>query len=229
MAPRARRFTIAVDKAKLRPRERTLTITADDFGLHPSYDRGILEAAAAGAIDAAGVMVLRAMERLGALLESRLAIGLHLEAKGGELSEGEALAQLERFEQLAARPPDYLDGHHHCHAAPAVASAVAAIAADLGVPVRSVDDAHRRILRAAGVPTPDLLVGRYEECEPVIPAELLDPPRSARRIEWIVHPGYPDPDSGSDYDAGRGEDLDAVLNFTPPAGIRRAGHRLLRG
>ncbi len=207
---------------------RTLTITADDFGLHPSYDRGILEAAAAGAIDAAGVMVLRSPDRLGPLLSSGVAVGLHLEAEGGELTEESGLAQLERFRHLASHPPAFLDGHHHCHAAPSVARAVAAIAAGLGVPVRSVDGAHRRILRDAEVSTPDLLVGRYEERDPVIPAELLEPPRSARWIEWMVHPGHPDPGSGSGYDVGRGEDLAAVLSFSPPVGMVRADHRLMR-
>ena len=36
-----------------------LTIVADDFGLSPEYDRGMLEAARAGAIDGCGVMIRR--------------------------------------------------------------------------------------------------------------------------------------------------------------------------
>lgn len=204
-------------------RLRTLTISADDFGLHPSYDDGILTAARVGAIDAAGVMVLRAPDRLADLVASGVAVGLHLEAapSGQELTESAVRFQSERFRALAGRSPAYLDGHHHCHAAPAVVEEVTALARELGVRVRSVDARHRAMLRAAGVATPDLLVGRYDERHPVVPAEVGDPPEGAGWIEWMVHPGRGDPGSGSRYDRGREEDLEAVLSFTLPPGWRR--------
>lgn len=202
-------------------------MVADDFGLHASYDRGILDAAAAGAIDAASVMVLRSPGRIGELIATGVAVGLHLEGLGPPemLDEQEVRSQIASFERLAARPPDFLDGHHHCHAAPAAAPLVAAIAARSELPVRSVDPEHRRILRAAGIRTPDLLIGRYEETQPVLPAELGDPPTGARSIEWMVHPGHPDPWSGSGYDRGRGEDLEAVLGLEVAPGWVRGDHR----
>lgn len=202
---------------------RTLTITADDFGLHPSYDRGMLEAARAGALDAVSVMILRSPARLDEVLGYEVAVGLHLEAGPGDgLTERSAHAQVAGFERVAGRSPDYLDGHHHCHAAPSITAAVAALAADLDIPVRSVDARHRRLLRRGGVLTPDLLVGRYEESEAVIPAELTDPPAPARWIEWMVHPGHPDPAAPSSYNWGRGEDLEALLAFEPPPDMVRA-------
>lgn len=202
---------------------RTLTITADDFGLHRSYDEGILEAARAGAIDAASVMVLRSPLRLGELLACEIDVGLHLEAdRAGALSPSAARAQIARFAHLAGRPPDYLDGHHHCHARGTVASAVARMATELGIRVRSTDAKDRRMLRELAVLTPDLLVGRYEEGKPVVPAELERPPEAATWIEWMAHPGHPDPRSGSSFDRGRGEDLEALLAFTPPTGMVRA-------
>ena len=100
-----------------------------------------------------------------------------------------------------------------------------AIAAGLDLPVRSISAEHRRLLRAAGVTTQDLLVGRYSEDDAVIPPELSDSPRGVRSIEWMVHPGHPDPSSGSDYDRGREEDLRALLEFEPPPGLRRGNHR----
>jgi predicted glycoside hydrolase/deacetylase ChbG (UPF0249 family) len=198
-----------------------LTIVADDFGMSAAYDRGMLEAAQGGAIDGAGVMVRRSHERVAALLASGVDVGLHLEAgEGEELSAEELAAQLAEFERVAGGPPDYIDGHHHCHAG-AAAARVAALAAERGIPVRSVSHEHRALLRAAGVRTCDLLAGRYEEDEPVVPAEVLAPPPGVGSIEWMVHPGHPDPACGSTYDAGRGEDLEAVLAFRPPPGIVR--------
>lgn len=199
-----------------------LTIVADDFGMSPEYDRGMLEAARAGAIDGAGAMVNRATARLGELLDSGVDVGLHLEASGEEgIDEPGLHAQLTTFEREAGRRPDYLDGHHHCHAGPA-AALVAAVAAELGIPVRSIDPGHRRLLREAGVATSDLLIGRYEEDEPVLPPELSAPPAGVSSMEWMVHPGYRDPSTGSGYDAGREEDLAAVLSFEPPPGMARA-------
>jgi predicted glycoside hydrolase/deacetylase ChbG (UPF0249 family) len=204
-----------------------LIITADDLGLSAAYDRGIVEAAAAGAIDAAGAMVRRQPrpQDLGALAQLGVATGLHLEAERGLLDRGSILRQLEEFERLAGRPPDYLDGHHHCHAVAEIAEEVAAIAAGLDLPVRSISAEHRGLLRAAGVRTPDLLIGRYDEQEVVLPPELSQPPRGVRSIEWMVHPGHPDASSRSGYDRGRGEDLRVLLGFEPPPGLRRGGHR----
>jgi hypothetical protein len=91
----------------------------------------------------------------------------------------------------------------------------------LEIPVRSVSDSHRSLLRKCGALTPDLLIGRYEEDEPVIPAELAELPTGARTIEWMVHPGHPDPAAGSSYDRGREEDLRDLLSLALPPGIAR--------
>jgi predicted glycoside hydrolase/deacetylase ChbG (UPF0249 family) len=201
-----------------------LTIVADDFGMSSAYDDGILEAARAGAIDAASVMVRRSPDRIGELIASGIDVGLHLEGAGAEevLDEDGLLSQLAAFGDLAGRGPDHIDGHHHCHSR---LPEVAAIAVELGIPVRSVSADHRCALRSAGARTPDLLVGRYEEGEPVIPAELTEPPAGTRSIEWMVHPGRPDPETGSDYDAGRAEDLAVLLSFAPPPGLARTRWR----
>jgi predicted glycoside hydrolase/deacetylase ChbG (UPF0249 family) len=200
-----------------------LTIVADDFGMCAGYDRGMLEAARAGAIDGASVMVRRSGGRLEALLAAGIDVGLHLEAEeeGRGLTTAELTSQLAAFERLAGRAPDHLDGHHHCHAGAAIAGRVAELAAHRGIPVRAVGAEHRQLLRSAGARTFDLLVGRYGEDEPVVPAELIGCPPVVGSIEWMVHPGHPDPASGSSYDAGRGEDLDALLSFRPEPGFAR--------
>lgn len=213
-----------------------LIVSADDYGYRPSYDRGIVEAAAAGAVDAASVLVGRDGCQPAPLLATRVEIGLHLElserVRGAAAPRegGPAAAalreQLERFERLFERPAAFLDGHHHCHAAPGVAEAVAREAARRSLPVRSIDTAHRRLLRAQGVPTPDRLVGRLTETTEALPEELRAAVEGgelpAGLTEWMVHPGYPDPESGSAYDAGRSEDLELVLGLAGAPGLAAA-------
>jgi chitin disaccharide deacetylase len=219
---------------------RALIITADDYGYGPRYDEGIVEAAAAGAIDAVSGMVTRGSFDPEPLLETGVEIGLHLELPR-ELTEarrptraqrGSALAelraQIEAFEAAFGRPAAYLDGHHHCHARPGLAAGMAREARRHGLPVRSIDARHRRILRRYGVATPDRLIGRYsEEPEGALPAELQPVVEGERRLppgitEWMVHPGHPDPNSGSGYDQARQEDLDLLLSLCLLPALRRA-------
>jgi predicted glycoside hydrolase/deacetylase ChbG (UPF0249 family) len=215
-----------------------LIITADDYGYGPEYSRGIAEVAAAGAIDAVSAMVDREWCDPAPLRGTEVEIGLHLElpedllaspARAGDSERAHALAalaaQLERFEALFGRPPTHLDGHHHCHAAPGLASAIARVGGERGLRVRSIDPRHRRLLRCLGVETPDLLIGRYSEDEPVLPAELESPDNlPSGVVEWMVHPGYPENRVSSDYDAGREEDRRMLLSRVAarqPGGGRR--------
>jgi predicted glycoside hydrolase/deacetylase ChbG (UPF0249 family) len=191
-----------------------LIITADDFGYHPRYDAGILEAVESGALDAVSVMALRAGPLPAELTDSGLALGLHLEP-------GAPGEQIARFEALAKRPPDYLDGHRHCHAT----APVTALAAERDLPVRSIDAAHRRSLREAGVRTPDRLIGRYEEGDPVLPPELG--PLPPGWTEWMVHPGHAAGSGFSSYDVGREEDLRTLLGLRLPEGVSRSDQRSL--
>jgi hypothetical protein len=49
------------------------------------------------------------------------------------------------------------------------------------------------------------VIGRLRGTEPAEPAELRG--LAPGVTEWVVHPGFPDPDSGSEYDLARKEDL----------------------
>jgi predicted glycoside hydrolase/deacetylase ChbG (UPF0249 family) len=239
---RAARASVNCDLSRM---GRGLIITADDYGYSPGYDEGIVEAAVAGAVDSVSVMVTRGRLDTGPLLQTGVETGLHLELPI-ELTELETVGsrereaalralseQLEAFESALGRPPAYLDGHRHCHAQAGLAAAVAREARRHRLPVRSIDAAHRRILRRERVATPDRLVGRYsEEPEGALPVELqavvdgdgeLDPGVT----EWMVHPGYPDRDSGSGYDRAREEDLDLLLSLCLLPALR--GARLNHG
>jgi predicted glycoside hydrolase/deacetylase ChbG (UPF0249 family) len=201
-----------------------LIVTADDYGYSPRYNQGILAAAEAGALDSVGAMVTRAWCDPGPLVRTGVEVGLHM------TREAPLEGQLEMFGRLFGAPPGYIDGHHHCHAAEDLAEAVAAAALELGIPVRSVSEEHRRGLRDAGVRTPDRLVGRLEADEPALPAILGRLP--AGSTEWMVHPGLADPTVGSAYDAARGEDLELLLagaevRAEKGSEVRRGGHAAL--
>jgi chitin disaccharide deacetylase len=199
-----------------------LIVTADDYGYMPDYDRGILEAVAAGAVDAVSAFSGPARSPDPApLLETGVEIGLHLDGfpmslVGGEreleLMRAHVAGQLQGFEQIFGTGPAYIDGHRHCHAGGPQTDAVAEFARDRGVPVRSVGEAHRGRLRELGAMTPDHLIGRVVESDPALPAELDEGGALAEGVtEWMVHPGHADHASGSSYDAGREEDLSLLL------------------
>jgi predicted glycoside hydrolase/deacetylase ChbG (UPF0249 family) len=201
-----------------------LVIVADDYGYAPTYDEGILEAVRAQAVDAVGAMVLRepGAARLAAACEAtEVEIGLHLEP----LTDSPLAEQLTEFDRLFGAPPAYLDGHKHCHAAgEAVAREVGLAAADLGIPVRSVDGRHRALLREIGVVTADRLAGRLAQADPLIPAAVRglvtgSPPPGV--TEWMVHPGHPG--GPSSYDSGRELDLAELLRFGDRARWARLG------
>jgi hypothetical protein len=194
-----------------------LIIAADDYGYWPSYNEGIFQAIERGMIDAVGVMVEREYCDPAPLLETGVEIGLHLEfeARWGSRS-GNAAArsldvQLDRFSRMFGAWPAYLDGHHHCHARPEMVSHVNDRAKQLGLPVRSVTADHRQLLRERGILTQDHLIGRLSPEEP-LPDAGLDQLSPGTTI-WFVHPGRPDPESGSTYDDAREEDLELLLRL----------------
>jgi hypothetical protein len=168
----------------------------------------------AQAVDAVGAMVLRKPE-VAVLAEAceraDVEVGLHLE----RLADCSLADQLAEFARLFGCPPAYIDGHHHCHAGDRrTAREVASVAAELGIPVRSIDASHRDLLRELGVPTSDRLVGRLAQVEPLIPAAVRGlvtgaPPPGV--TEWMVHPGRAG--GPSSYDTGRELDLAELLRF----------------
>ena len=190
---------------------RMLVITADDYGYWPSYNEGILAAVEMGALDCVSAMVEREYCDPEPLKESGVEIGLHIEfeARWGPRSGAPARTalqvQLDRFVDLFGRWPSFLNGHKHCHARPELATPVFQTAKQIGVPVRSVNPDHRQWLRERGIDTPDLLIGRMRTNEEGEPPEVRNPPPGI--TEWMTHPGYPDPASGSSYDLARQEDL----------------------
>jgi predicted glycoside hydrolase/deacetylase ChbG (UPF0249 family) len=205
-----------------------LIITADDYGYAPAYDRGILAAVEAGAVDAVAVMAGREGLDPWPLAVSEIEIGLHLELPDGSYRNAAMAtleAQLDRFRDAFRRDPAFIDGHKHCHARPGIAIAIARRAAELDAAVRSVDEGHRELVRSAGARTAGRLVGRMSEREPALPEEinevLMGGDGPSGVVEWMVHPGNADPTAGSSYDRGREEDLRLLLGLSEEPALRR--------
>lgn len=70
----------------------------------------------------------------------------------------EARAQVTRFRDLMGRNPTHFDSHQHVHSWPAAIEPVAALAREIGVPVRACTNQHRDMLRMVGCSCPDQFI-----------------------------------------------------------------------
>lgn len=148
---------------------KSVMICADDFGLHPAIDAAIVELAACGRLSGAGCLVdgPSFAESAPGLLASGLEGGLHLnftESLGsgglfmplGRLARAcwarrldpvavrrQIACQLDRYEAVMGRAPDYVDGHQHVHQFPQIREALMG-ELDRRYPV----DGHRPWLRS---------------------------------------------------------------------------------
>lgn len=141
--------------------ERWLIVNADDFGLSPGVNRGILRAHEHGILTSTSLMVRwpAAAEAVRlARAHPRLGLGLHVDLaewvfRGGEWQllyqvvptddaaavQAEVARQLAAFRDLTGRDPTHLDSHQHAHRNEPVRSVLAQCARELGVPLRSFD------------------------------------------------------------------------------------------
>jgi predicted glycoside hydrolase/deacetylase ChbG (UPF0249 family) len=134
-----------------------LIVNADDFGLTPGINAGIVQAFEQGIVRSTSLMVRQpaaAAAAQYARAHPALGVGLHLDLwesvpEGGGWRRlyqhcaeepaaigAELRAQLSRFVTLLGRAPDHLNSHQHVHYREPVASAVRALAAATGLPLR---------------------------------------------------------------------------------------------
>ena len=165
-------------------RMRRVIINADDFGLSPGVNRGIVACHESGVVTSASLMVRWPAAVEAAALARRfpsLSVGLHIDLYewskvGGEWRalyevvppadetkvRDEILRQFEVFEQLMGGTPTHVDSHQHVHAKGAAHRVAAEMASRLGVPLRQF---HPRIRYEGsfygqthkGEPYPDLI------------------------------------------------------------------------
>ncbi|HWL29234.1 MAG TPA: ChbG/HpnK family deacetylase [Burkholderiaceae bacterium] len=126
--------------------KKRIVLCADDFGMNPAIDEGILKLAERRRLSATSCLVEGPSFASGvdALRQSGLQLGLHLnftESMGQpglympvsslirqaylrRLDSGAVASQvqrqLDRYEALVGRPPDFVDGHQHVHQLPQI-------------------------------------------------------------------------------------------------------------
>jgi predicted glycoside hydrolase/deacetylase ChbG (UPF0249 family) len=137
---------------------RNLIVNADDIGLSPAVNAGVLRAHADGIVTSASLMVRRPAAAEAVQLardHPGLALGLHLDLAQWDYRDGswtaaytrcdpadeqavraECRSQLELFRRLTGRDPTHLDSHQHMHESEPVRSVATSICAEIGVPLR---------------------------------------------------------------------------------------------
>ncbi len=197
---------------------RRLVVNADDLGYDPEIDRGILEAHARGIVTSATAMVgTRWSAAALRAAPPALGVGLHVVLDEGlsPAAAGEAIrVQLDRFEQLRGAPPSHLDAHRHAHARPGMLPVFAAAAAARGLPLRAIDGAMRRELRAAGVRTSGAFLGdaALRPCwtrERLLAALAALPEGTA---ELMAHPGHAPSHARTSFGIEREVELEALCD-----------------
>jgi predicted glycoside hydrolase/deacetylase ChbG (UPF0249 family) len=140
------------------PHARRLIVNADDLGQCPGVNRGTFEAADAGIVTSASLMVRwPSAESAVASAQERpeLSLGLHVDLGEWTVRDGtwrelyrvadpadtgavasEITDQIESFRRMVGRPPTHLDAHQHVHREEPVRSLMLAAAQRLGIPVR---------------------------------------------------------------------------------------------
>jgi predicted glycoside hydrolase/deacetylase ChbG (UPF0249 family) len=137
---------------------RYLIVNADDFGMSPGVNRGVIEAHENGIVTSASLMVrwpAAAEAAAYAREHPDFSLGLHLDLrelayKGGAWMpvyevvptddatavEEEAGRQLAAFRRLVGRDPTHLDSHQHVHRREPARSVIVEIARELAIPLR---------------------------------------------------------------------------------------------
>ena len=132
---------------------RYLIVNADDLGMSPEIDQGILESHDSGIVTSASLLVdgpdaEAAIEQ--ARKRPKLGLGIHVsfDDRGKLFTDMQDLPavqqqidrQLAAFVRMVGAPPDHIDSHHHLHRLFNVARLFLAAGRRYNVPVRGFSD-----------------------------------------------------------------------------------------
>jgi chitin disaccharide deacetylase len=140
---------------------RSLIVNADDFGLSPGVNRGIIECAERGILTSISLMVRCPAAVEGAAYakqNQKISVGLHVDLGEWVLRNGEwdllykvvdpedskaveieINSQVAEFCRLIGRNPSHLDSHQHVHRTEPARSIMLKFARELSVPLRECD------------------------------------------------------------------------------------------
>ena len=222
--------------------ERVLVVNADDFGLSPGVNAGVVRAHEQGILTSASLMV-----RFPAAAEAAdyargapdLSLGLHVDlGEWAYKDEGEwetlyevvsledpaavvdeVGRQVEAFRRLTGRDPSHLDSHQHVHSWDPVVTTFRTLAHGARRPAAPLHRGRqllRRPVRAVD--------GRHADPGRDHRAGLIDIIKGlpAGVTELACHPGLGD-DSGSTYDRERTQEVEILCDPRVREAIEREG------
>jgi len=199
-----------------------LVVNADDFGMSPGVDRGILECVRAGVVTSVSVLVWD--RRPPSIPEELIGrCGIHL-----RLTDGPSLAEVEhiptllgpgnffaspavrcdvrpepsqvRLEwelqmevfKLACSTPTHADSHHHVHGLAGIDDVYEELVAREGIAGVGLHPAQVRRLRASRIRCADYAETRTPEGWQGVQDALDEAFRHHETVHFMVHPGYAD-------------------------------------
>jgi predicted glycoside hydrolase/deacetylase ChbG (UPF0249 family) len=142
----------------------------------------------------------------------------------------EARAQLRRFRELLGRRPTHLDSHHHAHRFPVVLEALATLAWETGLPVRSLTAEMRARFARERIPTPDRFVESFFGEGATLERLLrLLAGLDLETAELMCHPAMVDDElrSSSGYAEPRARELEVLTHQEARHAIQAAGIRMI--
>ena len=221
--------------------ERVLIVNADDFGLSPGVNAGVIRAYEQGILTSASLMV-----RFPAAAEAAdyaraapdLSLGLHVDLGEWTYNDGdwdtvyevvslddpdvvieEATRQIESFRRLTGQEPSHIDSHQHVHSWETVVQSFKTLARGLDVPLRHYTNgiAYCGDLYGQstdGTPIPDAItVPALVEIIKGLPSGVT---------ELACHPGLGG-DSGSTYDRERAQEVEILCDPRVREALDREG------
>jgi predicted glycoside hydrolase/deacetylase ChbG (UPF0249 family) len=223
---------------------RLLVVNADDFGLSPGVNEGVVRGHREGIVTSASLMVDGPAAAAAAALardNPRLSVGLHVDVGEWAFRDGgwvpvyqraaddpdavaaEVRRQLAVFRSLLGRDPTHLDSHQHAHRNDPLRQILGDLAGQLGVPLRHFSPGVQYVGQfygqtGDGRPWPDGI--RVETLVGII--RELRPGVSELGCHPAVDAGLP-----TAYDGERVVELAAICDPTVKAAVAAAGVRLI--
>ena len=182
-----------------------LIINADDYGMLPLFNKGILELVQKNIVTSMSVLIARKHIKPEKILHFKnISVGLHLELKE-KTSTKEIENQIRKFKKRLNQLPSHLDGHQHCHLTKNNLSKVIKVAKKYNLPVRSRFDEDRKIIKKAGIKTPNQFISWHPSRKEKMFQDLKN--IKSGIVELACHPGYYDKKCRYPYNKQHEEEL----------------------
>jgi len=182
-----------------------IIINADDYGLSPLFNKGILDLIEKGIVTSTTIMIKRKYVRPSIFKKFKdISIGLHLELEEKDTLK-EIQKQIDLFVKKFKKLPSHLDGHHHLHLTKENIPKIIKIAKKYSLAVRSYKNKDQKILKKNGIKTLDAFVSWHPERIGKLKEKIRKV--KGKKVELVCHPGYYDSRSTYPYNKQREQEL----------------------